>query len=117
MLYDLKRVQRNVQDADTEDLLDRVTVYRAGMEESALAIIEHELYTRGITRVLVEAHAERRRQETQLGPEGTALRCSFCHRPALAEAWGWHRLWGLLPLFPRLYRYCDRHRPAAQARS
>ena len=33
-------------------------------------------------------------------PDGTAVRCSFCHRPAVAEGWGWHRLWGVLPLFP-----------------
>jgi hypothetical protein len=44
-------------------------------------------------------------------PDGTAVGCSFCHRPAVAEGWGWHRLWGLLPVFPRYYYYCSEHRP------
>jgi hypothetical protein len=109
MRLDLERVKRNVHEADTEDLLDRVTVYRAGMEPEALELIEEELRARNVLAADVEAHAERRRREITLLPDGTAARCSFCERPALAEAWGWHRLWGVLPLFPRFYYYCDRH--------
>ena len=114
MLFDLERVKENVRKATTEDLLDRVTVYRVGMEESALEVIEEELRARHISVHDIEAHAERRRQETFLLPDGTAVCCSFCHRPAVAEGWGWHRLWGLLPLFPRFYHYCSEHRPDAQ---
>ena len=33
---DLERVQANVRKADMEDLLDRATVYRNGMEPDAL---------------------------------------------------------------------------------
>lgn len=113
MLFDLERVRANVRGATTEDLLDRVTVYRAGMEESALEVIEAELRARKVGRDAIEAHAERRRQETTFLPDGTAVRCSFCHRPAVAEGWGWHRLWGLLPVFPRFYYYCSEHRPDA----
>ena len=25
-----------------------------------------------------------------------------CHRPAVVRRWDWHRLWGLLPVFPRV---------------
>jgi hypothetical protein len=114
MLFDLERVKANVRTATTEDLLDRVTVYRAGMEESALDVIEDELRTRNIRSGDIQAHAERRRLETQILPDGTAVPCSFCHRPAVAEGWGWHRLWGLLPLFPRFYHYCSEHRPDSQ---
>ncbi len=114
MLFDLERVKANVRKATTEDLLDRVTVYREGMEESALAVIEQELRARHISADEIEAHAERRRRETSFLPDGTAVRCSFCHRPAVAEGWGWHRLWGLLPLFPRFYHYCSEHRPDVQ---
>jgi hypothetical protein len=111
MLFDLERVRANVRKATTEDLLDRVTVYRAGMEESALEVIEDELRARNVRGADIQAHAERRRQETQMLPDGTAVPCSFCHRPAVAEGWGWHRIWGLLPLFPRFYHYCSEHRP------
>jgi hypothetical protein len=111
MLFDLERVKANVRKATTEDLLDRVTVYRAGMEESALEVIEDELRARNIRSADIDAHAERRRQETQLLPDGTAVACSFCHRPAVAEGWGWQRLWGFLPVFPRFYHYCSEHRP------
>ena len=114
MLFDLERVKANVRKATTEDLLDRLTVYRAGMEEAALDVIEEELRARHISAEEIRAHAERRRGETSLLPDGTVVRCSFCHRPAVAEGWGWHRLWGLLPLFPRFYHYCSEHRPDVQ---
>ena len=32
MRFDVERVRQNVQQATTEDLLDRLTVYREGME-------------------------------------------------------------------------------------
>ena len=111
MLFDLERVKANVRQATTEDLLDRITVYRAGMEESAVAVIEEELRARRISSAEIESHAERRRQESSFLPDGTVVPCSFCHRPAVAEGWGWHRLWGLLPVFPRYYYYCSEHRP------
>jgi hypothetical protein len=114
MLFNLERVKENVRKATTEDLLDRITVYRAGMEESALEVIEAELRARDISANAIATHAERRRQETMLLPDGTAVRCSFCDRPAVAEGWGWHRLWGLLPIFPRFYYYCSEHRPDVQ---
>lgn len=111
MLFDLDRVKANARQATTEDLLDRITVYRAGMEAAALMVIEEELRARKIGGVEIEAHAERRRRESNFLPDGTAVRCSFCPRPAAAEGWGWHWLWGLLPMFPRFYYYCSEHRP------
>jgi hypothetical protein len=112
MRLDLERVKRNVREATTEDLLDRATAYRAGMEPEALPVIEAELEARGITAEEIAAHAEERRQESLLLPDGTAARCSFCYRPAVAEGWTWHRLWDLVPLFPCFYRYCAEHLPA-----
>lgn len=115
MRFDLERVRRNVRQASTEDLLDRVTVYRAGMEAEALAVIEEELRARQVSAEAIAAHAERRRLETNRLPDGTARPCSFCHRPAVAEGWGWHRLGGLVPLFPRFYYYCAEHLPGTRA--
>src|SRR5437667_12328169 len=105
MQFDADKVRANARAADIEDLLDRVTVYRPGMEPDALPILEQELRSRGVTADEIEAHAALREQQVLLGPDGCALRCSFCERPAVAEAWGWHRLWGRLPLFPRWFRF------------
>jgi hypothetical protein len=111
MMFDLERIRDNVRQATTEDLLDRVTAYRAGMEPEALRLMETELRDRDISPDEIEAHAEKRRRESKLHPDGTALRCTFCRRPAVAEGWGWHKLWGLVPLIPMFYRYCSQHLP------
>jgi hypothetical protein len=115
MELDLERVRINVRQADTEDLLDRATVYRAGMEPAALEVIEAELRARGLSAAEIEAHGERRRGQTIPLPDGTAVQCSFCIRPAVTQGWGWHWLWGLLPVFPRPYSYCPQHRPDSRA--
>ena len=123
MQFDPERVLVNVRQATTEDLLDRVTVYRSGMEPEALEIIEGELQDRGVYRDQIRAHAARREKEVIPLPDGTAAPCSLCHRPAVAAAWGWHWLslmiWGkrrpLVPIFPRYYHYCDEHLPPALA--
>jgi hypothetical protein len=113
--YNHERVLADVRRATTEDLLDRVTAYRAAMEPEALDLIEAELRSRGVTAAQVADHDERCRREVLFGPDGVAARCSrkTCHRPAVAEGWAWHRLWGRLPLFPRFYRYCAEHPPGA----
>jgi hypothetical protein len=110
--YNRERVRESASRAETEDLLDRVTVYRGDMEPDALYVIEEELRRRGITAAEIDAH-ERRRQEAGLCEAGgMPARCSFCGRPAVERRWGWHKFWGLLPLFPRPFRYCAAHRPA-----
>jgi hypothetical protein len=119
MEFDPERVRQNVRRATTEDLLDRATVYRSGMEPEALEIIEGELQDRGVYRDKIRAHAARREQEVLPAPDGVALTCSFCHRPAVARGWGWHWLrlmiWGkrrpVVPVFPRYFSYCEEHRP------
>ena len=50
MGFDLRRVAEYIRRADTEELLDRVTVYREGMEPAALDLMEGELDRRGVTR-------------------------------------------------------------------
>jgi hypothetical protein len=117
MEFDPVRVRENARKATTEDLLDRVTVYRSGMEPAAVEIIEGELQDRGIYRDRIRKHADERREKVLLHPDGIAIKCSNCYRPAIAARWGWHWLsimaWGkrrpLLPLFPRYYHYCELH--------
>src|SRR5262245_22955663 len=83
------------------------------MQAAALELIEAELRARGVTPEQVEAHAQARQDRMIWLPDGTAARCSFCDRPAVVGRPGWHRLWGLLPLFPRRFFYCDGHALAA----
>jgi hypothetical protein len=109
MEFNLKRVAEYIRRADTEELLDRVTVYREGMEPAALDLMEGELDRRGVTRDEIAEHDARRRETAIMLPDGTAMRCSFCDRPAVRQARGWHRLFGLVPVFPRLLAYCEAH--------
>jgi hypothetical protein len=110
--FNRERVQWNAREATTEDLLDRATVYGEGMEPEALDIIEAELRHRGVTREQQEAHAARQREAWAGGP---APRCSWCDRPAVGQRWGWHRLWGWVPVFPRPFRYCTEHASRVRA--
>jgi hypothetical protein len=104
----LERVSKNVKEATVEDLLDRITVYRAGMEPEAIQLVEQELDTRGVTDEQVREHEEKRKGVLWEKP-GLAWRCGFCDRPAVAEVIRWHRLLGIFPLFPRLVRCCEEH--------
>jgi len=108
MNLNLERIRKNARDSSTEDLLDRITVYRAGMEAAAIEIIETELDRRGIGEAEIRRHGESRSGTIKVG--AVARRCSICDRPAVVRAWGWHRLWGRLPLFPRRFMYCEVHR-------
>lgn len=111
MQFDPERVRANVRQATTEDLLDRATVYAEEMEPEALDIIETELRRRGVTWADQKAHAERYQGRSRLTGEGPPPRCRFCPRPAVGRAWGWHRIFGLVPLYPRPYYYCEAHAP------
>jgi hypothetical protein len=111
MHLNLEQVRANVRQAATEDLLDRATIYREGMEGEALDIIERELRDRGVSGEQIAEHERKRREGARLDPNGIALTCHRCRRPAVGEGWGWHRLWGLLPLFPRRVAWCEEHQP------
>lgn len=110
MTIDHERVRDNVRKADTEDLLDRLTVYRAGMEPEALEIVEEELRSRGVDAAQIQAHEEKREKEVLWAEPGLARACSFCHQPAVAQGWTWqHIFFGRVPLFPRRASFCPEH--------
>jgi hypothetical protein len=111
MQFDPEKVQKNVERAGTEDLLDRITVYLAGMEPEAVTIIERELARRGVMPEEVESHAARRQASGLIHDEDGLVRvCCRCGRPAAEVRWGWQRLFGLVPIFPRQLAYCALHR-------
>jgi hypothetical protein len=109
MELDLERVRENVQKASTEDLLDRATVYRSAVEPTALPVILEELRSRGVTPEDVVAY-EQARPPVVRDPDGTARSCSRCRKPAVTQGWGWQRLFGKLPVFPRKFYFCEEHR-------
>ena len=129
----LRDIAHYVRNADTEELLNRVTVYRDGMEPAALDLMEGELDRRGITRAQIAEHDTRQRAVAIMLPDGTAKRCSCCDRPAVVETRGWYRwrarvpllplfsgraevpLGISVPLFPRMFAYCEAHRSAPDA--
>lgn len=111
MRFDLRKVASYIREAESEDLLDRVTIYREGMEPVALDLMEMELDRRGVTREQIAEHDLHRRESAIMLDDGTALRCSFCDRPAIVRGRGWHRLFGRVPIFPRIYARCERHAP------
>jgi len=116
MGLDLERVQRNIRDAETSDLLDRITAYRPGMDPEAIALIEEELRRRGVTAEDLLTHAEHLKRTAIYLPNGTAARCCRCARPASVREDGWHYLWGWLPVIPRAYYNCANHAPATQVK-
>src|SRR5262249_49172059 len=89
--FDYQRVLTNVRKSTTEDLLDRVTAYRAGMEPQAVELIEGELRSRGVSDAEIADYAGLIQRHALLYDDGTAVRCSFCHAPAMADGWGWFR--------------------------
>jgi hypothetical protein len=108
--FNADAVFMNARTATTEDLLNRVTVYRNQIEPEALAIFEAELRGRGVSAAEVLDHGDKVREGVIVRPDGTVPTCSFCRAPAVAEGWGWHRLFGRLPVFPRRLRWCREHR-------
>jgi hypothetical protein len=130
MFYDADRVQLNVIRADTDDLLDRITAYRAGMEPGAIVLVEEELRRREVTSEQIHAHEAWCRTNLIYHEDGAAVKCTFCYRPAVQERWGWYRLgfalpwlrrvvggrgWSFgsksmaVPLFPYHFHYCLDH--------
>ena len=109
--FDPARLRAEVQSAESEDLLDRATVFREGLEPGAVEIIEDELRRRGIDAAAQTRHAAARAGECVPGPDGQPLRCQRCTRPAVWVGWTWHRLWGVLPVFPVWGARCAEHRP------
>ena len=111
MEWEEQKVLMNIRAADTDDLLDRITAYRFGMELDAIEMIEQELHSRGVTADQIDEHQAAYERDCIYLPDGTAAMCSFCRRPAVAEGRIWWKIWWLVPIWPRRVRYCEAHRP------
>ena len=128
MDFDLRKVAEHVRAAKTEDLLDRVTVYREDMEPAAVDLMENELARRKITPEQIAAHERERRAAALTEPDGFVKRCAFCDRPAVTRAWttrrphGAGRLAAVTPLVwvialfrvPLRLNFCEVHAKEAK---
>src|SRR5271156_1918106 len=110
MKSDAHRVQENIRNAPTEDLLDRITVWQLEMEPTAVELIQQELRNRGVGQNQIEAHRTHRQASILTDGDTFPVKCSFCDRPAVKQGWGWHRLWQRVPIFPKFFSYCEHHR-------
>ena len=95
--------------ATTEELIDRVTAFRTDQDDAAIRVFESELNRRGVSRESIDARRSELTETLVTRADGSALACAFCDRPAEAEIWAWHRLWGKVPLFPRPMAVCPAH--------
>ncbi|MBI2804739.1 MAG: hypothetical protein HYX68_07115 [Planctomycetes bacterium] len=105
----------NIRQANTDDLLDRITAFRAGLEAEAIDMIETELRRRSVTANQIADHQAKCERDCVFYPDGTAKMCSQCRKPAVCETWAWHRLLWIIPLFPRWTCFCEIHRPTVPA--
>ena len=90
MEFNLKRVAEFIRGADTEELLDRVTVYREGMEPAALDLMEGELDRRGVTREEIAEHDAKHRERDHASGRN-------CYAVQLLRPAGGERKLGLAP--------------------
>jgi hypothetical protein len=109
MRLDLKTIAERMRKADTEELLDRVTVFRDEMEPAAVDLIEGELARRGLTEVDALEHDLRRRERIIMRNDGSVVRCSFCERPAVHQKRGWLKILRVIPIVPRVFARCEVH--------
>jgi len=114
MELDLQRVRELAREATTEDLLDRVTVYRGGMDPEALTVLEEELRRREVDPTDIRQHAEQHGRDVLWERPGLAAQCAFCRQPAVMVEMRWFRLLGLIPLFQRPVPCCAAHAEGGQ---
>src|SRR5262245_65219252 len=104
--FDAQVVLANIRQAETDDLLDRVTAYRSSKEPEAVEMIEQELRDRGVTDERIADYAAWVRENVIVLADGLAATCSLCDAPAIAKGWGWYRLFRKVPIFPRRVFLC-----------
>ncbi len=110
MHLDLEKVRIYAKKADNRSLLDRVTVFRQGMEPAAIEIIKKELLERGISPADISQHESAYKDLVIRGPEGLPRLCKKCALPAICREWGWLKVFGFIPLLPWQHLYCEEHK-------
>jgi len=113
--FDPRKVLANARRSATEDLLDRVTVFRDGMEPQAVEVIEAELARRGVGPEDILRHGKELKHRVLRHADGTVARCGRCQRAAVESVAGHQKLFGLVPLFPKTLYFCDEHWRQRQA--
>jgi hypothetical protein len=111
MRFDIDRVRANLKRASTPELLDRYVFFRGGLEEEAVTALRDELRSRGVAEEAMQAHRDASPDVLWETP-ALAYRCWKCEQPAVVCERRWHKMWGILPLYPRPVYCCPAHRSA-----
>ena len=107
--FELAKVAEFSRSTETEVLLDRVTAFRSDQDPAAIRLFETELKGRGVGQAEIEQRREKTQGTVLMRSDGSAAMCHVCERPATETIWGWQRLWGKVPLFPRPMAVCENH--------
>ncbi len=106
-----RKLKLHAQSATDLELLDRVTVLRPWMEESAVDVYLAELARRGIGPDDIAMHERQMKPHVLKDEIGMAACCGQCMRAAVHSYLGWHKLWRLIPVTKRRFYTCADHRP------
>ena len=109
MKLEIEAVAAWIRRAETDELLDRATVFRTEMEPEAVELILAELARRGLSKAEIDGQAADRLARAFTDAAGTVARCRFCGRPAVAVVWKWWRLFRIVPIVPLKMPACERH--------
>ncbi len=110
MTLNLEKVRVYATNASNRELLDRVTVFKSGMEPNALTIIHQELRHRGVTQTQIQDHETLLEPLVIRGPEGMPRICKKCSLPAISCEWGWLKVFGFIPILPWKNLFCEDHK-------
>lgn len=109
MEIDLRRVAEWMRSASTEELLDRVTVFREDVEPAAFDLFRGELDRRGVPEWAIAEHELVRRERIIQRADGSVVKCWKCPRPAVARARRWWRILRVIPVLPLRMPVCEEH--------
>lgn len=111
VLLNSTKVLQFASKASTRELLDRVTLFRKGMETEAIEILEKELSRRGVSPRDCQEHQEKWAPKILWDSEGLPRTCCKCQNPATSLGKAWVRFFGLIPLIPYRAAFCEDHLP------
>jgi hypothetical protein len=106
--FKLERVWHHARQAETLELLDRVTVLAEHYEEAAEEVFLAELARRGLGPEEIRQH-ERTWKPHVIREDGQVRTCERCSRAAVHRGQGWHRLFGYVPILKRTQFLCATH--------
>ena len=94
--------------AETNDLIERVTIQRDDLDPEALTIIMQELLSRNISAETVSEY-EKSRDKFLYDSQGKPRLCNICGRPAISSIKSWLKFLRIVPIMPITEYCCEAH--------